>query len=80
LRNRFTKYGIDGLKDLPRTISSICKQFKPQTAKATQNKLFVNDSQAMEEEDWDFFRLFPIIPDFLRLLPPQSASVSSPKR
>jgi hypothetical protein len=34
----------------------------------------------MEEEDWDFFRLFPIIPDFLRLLPPQPASVSSPKR
>jgi hypothetical protein len=33
----------------------------------------------MEEEDWDFFRLFPIIPDLLQLLPPQPATNPSPK-
>jgi hypothetical protein len=31
------------------------------------------------EEDWDFFRLFPIIPDLLRLLPSQPANNPKPK-
>ena len=48
-------------------ISSICKQFNPQSAKATQNKLFKNANQAMEEEDYDFIRLFTIFCDFSRL-------------
>jgi hypothetical protein len=33
----------------------------------------------MEEEDLVFLRLFPIIPDLLRLFPTQSATATSPK-
>jgi hypothetical protein len=33
----------------------------------------------MEDEDWDFFRLFPIISDLLRLFTTQPASATSPK-
>jgi hypothetical protein len=46
---------------------SICKQFNPQSEKATQNKLFKNATHATEEEDCNFIRLFPIFCDFLRL-------------
>jgi len=33
----------------------------------------------MEEEDWDFLRLFPIISDLLRLFATQPANPTSPK-
>jgi hypothetical protein len=33
----------------------------------------------IEEEDWDFLRLFPIISDLLRLFATQPANATSPK-
>jgi hypothetical protein len=39
-----------------------------------------NANQVMKEEDLHFFRLFAIIPDYLRLFATQPANIPSPKK
>jgi hypothetical protein len=50
--------------------------FQAPKTKSNPKQVIKNASQVMEEEDLDFFRLFPVL---WRLLPTQSANNPSPE-